>query len=271
MKVVQIIWKELKAGKKGILIYTALLGLFYMWFVSIFDPVFFKDFEALLDSYPEAIRQMIGEFYSLGTIGGLMNIYLFSMSLFFFGVYFVLKASQDIPREIDSKTIDTMLSKPIKRWEFSLGKYLYHIIGAVIVLGGVLLAVILGIVIMPTVAPNEVPWAEFLTAFFAMILLNLCIVSTGFFFSTFMDTKKSLVFSFGVIIFLYAIGQFWQSFGEGIESIKYISIFYYSDMSNLLVNSNWEMIPLKITFLSTYSIVLTALSVVVFNKRDIPV
>ncbi len=271
MKVLQIIWKELKAGKKGIILYTALLGLFYMWFVSIFDPVFFEDFESLLESYPEAIRQMIGEFYSLGTIGGLMNIYLFSMSLFFFGVYFVLKASQDIPREIDNKTIDIMLSKPIKRWEFSLGKYLYHIIGALIVLIGVMLAVILGIFIMPNVSPNDVPWAEFLTAFLAMILLNLCIVTTGFLFSTFMDTKKSLVLSFGVIIFFYAIGQFWQSFPGIAQEIKYISIFYYADMSNLLVNSNWDAIPLKIIFLSTYSIGLTVLSLIFFNKRDIPV
>ena len=269
MKVLQIAWKELKTGKKGILIYTALLGLFYMWFVSIFDPVFFEDFEALLESYPEAIRQMIGEFYSLSTIGGLMNIYLFSMSLFFFGVYFLLKASQDIPREIDSKTIDTMLSKPIKRWEFSLGKYLYHIIGAIIVLVGVMLAVILGIFIMPNVSPNDVPWAELLTAFVVMILLNLGIISTGFIFSTFLPSKKALVLGFGTVIFFYAIGQFWQSFPEAIQEIKYISIFYYSDMSNLIVNSNWDMVLLKIIFLSTYSILLTTLSVLFFNKRDI--
>lgn len=271
MKAVKIMQKEITSSKKGIILYTALMGLFYMWFVSIFDPVFFADFEALLESYPEAIRQMIGEFYSLSTIGGLLNIYLFSMSLFFFGIYFILKASQDIPREIDNKTIDLILSKPIKRWEFSLGKYLYHIIGAVIVLFGVMLAVILGIFIMPNIVPNEVPWAEFLTAFLVMILLNLGIVTTGFFFSTFMDSKKSLVLSLGVIIFFYAVGQFWQSFGESMESIKYISIFYYSDMSNLLVNSNWDAVPIKIVFLSFYTIILALVSIIIFNKRDIPV
>ncbi|MFX1572070.1 MAG: ABC transporter permease subunit [Promethearchaeota archaeon] len=271
MKVIKIMWKELTSSKKGLILYTALMGLFYMWFVSIFDPVFFEDFEALLESYPEAIRQMIGEFYSLSTIGGLMNIYLFSMSLFFFGIYFILKASQDIPREINFKTIDLMISKPIKRWEFSLGKYLYHIIGVVIVLVGVMLAVILGIFIMPNVSPNDVPWAEFLTAFLVMILLNLGIATTGFFFSTFMDTKKSLAFSFGTIIFFYAVGQFWQSFGENMEGIKYISIFYYSDVSNLLVNSNWDAIPIKIVILSSYTIILALVSLIFFNKRDIPV
>jgi len=271
MKSIIIMLKELISSKKGIILYTVLLGLFYIWFVSIFDPIFFEDFEALLDSYPEAIRQMIGEFYSLSTIGGLMNIYLFSMSFFFFGVYFVIKASQDIPREIDNKTIDLMLSKPIKRWEFSLGKYLYHIMGAFIVLIGVMLAVILGIFIMPNVAPNQVSWAELLVAFLVMILLNFSIVTTGFFFSTFMDSKKSLVLSFGVIIFFYAVGQFWQSFGESMQSIKYISIFYYSDMSNLLVNRNWDAVPIKIVFLSSYTIILAVISLLIFNKRDIPV
>ena len=271
MKSIKIMLKELTKSKKGIILYTALMGLFYMWFVSIFDPVFFADFEELLDSYPEAIRQMIGEFYSLSTIGGLMNIYLFSMSLFFFGFYFILKSSQDIPREIDNKTIDIILSKPIKRWEFSLGKYLYHLTGAIIIQLGVMLAVILGILIMPTVAPNEVPWAEFITAFFIMILLNLCIVTTGYFFSTFMDTKKSLVLSFGLIIFFYAVGQFWGSFGENMEGVKYISIFYYADMSDLLVNSNWGALPIKIIFLSSYTIILAVASIIIFNKRDIPV
>lgn len=271
MKAIKVTLKELTTGKKGIIIYTVLLGLFYLWFVSIFDPIFFADFEALLDSYPEAIRQMIGEFYSLSTIGGLMNIYLFSMSFFFFGVYFVLKASQDLPREIDNKTIDLMLSKPIKRWEFSLGKYLNHIVGATIIITGVMGAVILGIFIMPNVNPNELNWPAFFTAFLIMLLLNLCIVTTGFFFSTFMDTKKSLVLSFGVIIFFYAIGQFWQSFGDNMENIKYISFFYYADVSNLLVNGSWEAIPLKVLFLSSYTIIVAIGSIIIFNKRDIPV
>jgi ABC-type transport system involved in multi-copper enzyme maturation permease subunit len=263
--------KEIKSGVKGLIFYTALMGLFYMWFVSIFDPVFFADFEALLDSYPEAIRQMVGEFFSLQTIGGLMNIYLFSMSFFFFGVYFVLKSSQDIPKEIDNRTIDLMLSKPIKRWEFSLGKYLHHVVGASIVIGGVMGAVILGFFIMPNVNPSDVPWAEVFTAFLVMLLLNIGIVTTGFFFSTFLNPKKALVLSFGVVIFFYTVGQFWKSFDESMEGIRFISIFYYSDVSNLLVNNNWDAIPIKILFLTSYSIILAMASVIIFNKRDIPV
>ena len=193
------------------------------------------------------------------------------MSFYFFGIYFILRASQDIPKEIDNKTIDLMLSKPIKRWEFSLGKYFSHIISAVIVIVGVMLMVILGFFIFPNVDPSDVPWPELFTAFLIMLLLMIGVISTGFFFSTFLDPKKALVLGFGVCIFLYAIGYFWQSFDESMQDIKYISIFYQAEVSDLLVNSNWDSIVMKILFLSSYSIILTVVSVIIFNKRDIPI
>ncbi|NVM35463.1 MAG: ABC transporter permease subunit [Candidatus Lokiarchaeota archaeon] len=271
MKVLQIIWKELKVGKKGIIIYAALMSLFYLWFVSIYDPDLLANFNEIMENYPEAIQQMVGEYFSLATFGGFVNVYLLSMSFFFFGVYFILRSSSDIPKEIENKTIDLMLSKPITRWEITLGKYFYHIISATIVLVSVFLAIILGIFIMPNINPIDVNFTELWTAFFIVLLFNYTVISTAFFFSTFNNPKMALVFSFGLVIFFYAVGQFWNSFDESIQGIKYISIFYYSDMSNLLVNSNWDAVPLKIIFLSTYSIGLTALSVLLFNKRDIPV
>ncbi len=183
----------------------------------------------------------------------------------------MLKASQDIPKEIENRTIDLMLSKPIKRWEFSLGKYLYHVIGAVIVLGGVILAVTAACFIMPNINPAEVPWAEFYMAYVIMLLVNLAIITTSFFFSTFLDPKKALVMAFGTVIFFYAVGQFWKSFGDDMESIKFLSIFYYGDTSNLLVNSNWELVPRNVLFLTSYTVILAAASIIIFNKRDIPV
>ena len=132
-------------------------------------------------------------------------------------------------------------------------------------------AVILGLFVFPNINPNDVPWSEVLVAFLVMLLLNIGIITTGFFFSTFLNPKQALVFGFGVVIFFYAIGYFWQNFDDSMQNIKYISIFYYSDMSDLLVNSNWNSVPMKILFLSCYSIGLMTISIIIFNKRDIPV
>ena len=86
-----------------------------------------------------------------------------------------------------------------------------------------------------------------------------------------MDTKKALVMSLGVMIFFYILGAFSGLFEEDMQDIQLISIFYYADTSELLINDNWDDVLKNIIILTSYSVVLTAISVVIFNKRDIPV
>ena len=271
MKVLQIVWKELKKDYKSLLIFTGIMSLFFMWFVTFFDPELFAGLEEVFESYPEAIRQMIGEFYNLAEFGGFLNVYLFSMSWFYFGIYFILKSAQNIPKEIEDKTIDLVLSKPIPRTEFTLGKYLTHIIEILLIYYGVMMSVLLGILIFPSVTINGIFLNEIIFAFLYNFIFMVTLISTGFFFSTFLSSKKALALGLGVVIFFYAVGQFWKSFPEVAQEIKRISIFFYSDMSNLLVNHVWDNVGLHILVLLGYSVVLTTSSVIIFNKRDIPV
>ncbi len=271
MKVLQIVWKELKKDYKSILIYAALMSLFFMWFVSFFDPELLAGLEEAFEAYPEAIQQMVGEFASITEFGGFINIYSFSVSWFYYGIYFILKSAHNIPKEIEDKTIDIVLSKPITRTEFSLGKYLTHILEILIIYYGVMMSVLLGILIFPTVTVNDIYLNEIMFAFLWNFLFMVALISTGFFFSSFLSSKKSLAFGLGVVIFFYALGQFWQSFPEGAQEIKRISIFFYSDMSNLLVNHVWDNVGLHILILLGYSIILTTSGIIIFNKRDIPV
>lgn len=271
MKVINIIVKELKKDFKSILIFTALMSIFFMWFVSFFDPELLAGLEEAFEAYPEVIRLMVGQFASLGEFGGFLNIYLFSISWFYFGIYFILKSGQNIPKEIDFKTIDIVLSKPITRTEFTLGKYLSFLVEMLFIFYGIMVSVLLGIMIFPTATASPIFLNEIIFAFLWNYIFMVALISTGFFFSTFLSSKKSLAFGFGVIIFFYAIGQFWKAFPEGVQDIKRISIFFYSDMSNLLVNHIWDNVGLHILILLTYSIVLAISAVIIFNKRDIPV
>ncbi|MFX0023549.1 MAG: ABC transporter permease subunit [Candidatus Hermodarchaeota archaeon] len=266
-----IIGKELKKDYKSILIFTAIMSLFFMWFVSFFDPELLAGLEEAFEAYPEAIRQMIGEFASLSEFGGFLNIYSFSISWFYYGIYFILKSAQNIPREIENKTIDLVLSKPIARTEFTTGKYLTQILEVLFIYYGVMISVLLGIIIFPTVSVSDIYLNEILFAFLWNFVFMVALISTGFFFSSFLTSKKALGFGMGLIIFFYAVGQFWQSFPEGVQEIKHISIFFYSDMSNLLVNHAWDNVLLHVLILLGYSTVLTTSGVIIFNKRDIPV
>ena len=271
MKVMQIVWKELKRDYKSILIFTAIMSLFFMWFISFFDPELLAGLEDAFEAYPEAIRLMVGEFAAITELGGFINIYLFSISWFYFGIYFILKSAQNIPKEIEGKTIDLVLSKPIRRTELALGKYLSLVLEILFIFYGIMASVLLGILIFPNATANDIYLNEIMFAFLWNFIFMVTLISTGYFFSTFLTSKKALTFGFGLVIFFYAVGQFWKAFPEQAQEIKRISIFFYSDMSNLLVNHVWDNVGLHISILLGYSIVLTISAVIIFNKRDIPV
>ena len=119
MKLLNIVWHEVKGDLKATIIYTGLMALFFFWFVSIFDPDMFKGLEKAFEAYPEGMKEMIGGQLALAKFEGFLHVYLFSMAWLYFGFYYVMKATNDIPKEIEDKTIDLMLSKPLKRWDLS--------------------------------------------------------------------------------------------------------------------------------------------------------
>lgn len=271
MKLIQASLKEIRYNIKSIIILAVVFGVFFLAFMAFYDPTLFGNMEEILEGYPEAIVQMVGDFIALNTFGGFLNVYLFSMTWFYFGFYFIIKAAQDIPKEIDDKTIDIILSKPIKRWNFVIGKYIRHILTAFIFVVCSSLGVLLGVFVFPNIIPSEVYFNEIFTVFFWLFIFLIAMISTALLFSTFLRPKRALTFSFAIVIFFYIVGIFWEAFPEGVQGIKYLSIFYYFETSNLLVNHVWENVLLNILILTGYSVGIVGLSVVIFNKRDIPV
>ena len=271
MKLIQTTIKEIKYNIKAIIILALCFGLFFFAFMAMYDPTLFEDMEALLESYPEAVLQMVGNYIALSTFGGFINVYLFSMTWFYFGFYFIIKSAQDIPKEIEDRTIDIILSKPMKRWSFVIGKYIRHVITAFILVVFSSLGVLIGVFAFPTIVPSEVYFIEIYTVFLWLFVFLVALISTSLFFSTFLQSKRALTLSFAFIVFFYIVGIFWEAFPEAIQGIKFASIFYYFETSNLLVNHVWDNVLLNILILTGYSACMVGLSVLIFNKRDIPV
>lgn len=271
MNWIHITWQEIKKSLKSVIFYALLMALYFWWFVSIFDPDLFGGMEDFLDSYPEALQEMVGGQIELAKFGGFMNIYMFSMAWFWFGFFFIMRAANDIPKEIENKTIDLMLSKPVKRWEFVLGKYLNHVTAVLIVIGATYGGIIFGIYTLPNIGPSDVEFYELTIGVVWLIIFLISLASTGVFFSTFLDARKAIVISIAIIIIFYVFGVYWEFFDESMENVKYLSIFYYFEAHDLLVEGNIEYVWENIYVLSVYSIVTLVLSIVIFSKRDIPV
>ncbi|MHA1474507.1 MAG: ABC transporter permease subunit, partial [Promethearchaeota archaeon] len=105
--------------------------------------------------------------------------------------YFILKVAQDIPGEMENKTIDLVLSKPIKRWEFVLGKQLQHIATIFTTMLISALCTLIGIAINSNVNASEVDIGGFILCFVSLGILLLAIESTVLLISTMLRSKKA--------------------------------------------------------------------------------
>ena len=62
----------------------------------------------------------------------------------YMGIFVVMQAARDIPDEITGKTIDLLLSKPIKRHQIILGKILAHVILTTMAFPLIYIVIVLG-------------------------------------------------------------------------------------------------------------------------------
>ncbi len=100
-----------------------------------------------------------------------------------------------IPNEIEKRTIYTILSKPVDRWQFVIGKFLGALL-TVFVNILVMSVVFIGAVIIKTHAPQWQIWDGVLMIFFQMMLLN----AVAFLFSVFLTPFINFFLSFAVYI-----------------------------------------------------------------------
>jgi ABC-type transport system involved in multi-copper enzyme maturation permease subunit len=237
----------------------------------IFDPEMFMGMEDFIASLPPEILAMIGGTISLGTLSGFITMEFLSMIWIWVGIYIVLKAAQDIPATIENKGIDLILSKPIKRWEYALGKHLRFIFSLLIIFTSMILMIALMVPILPNLVDETIIWGDFLAAFFWAFLLCISLECTAFLFSTFLPRKKASGMAFTLMIIFYIIGLFYGFFDESIQGMKYLSIFYYYNPGQIMIEQSYVNVGRDFAILIGYSVALTTTSIIIFNKRDIPI
>jgi ABC-type transport system involved in multi-copper enzyme maturation permease subunit len=141
----------------------------------------------------------------------LVNVGLSSMSLFgviiaiFIGIGLVSK-------EIEKKTLYTILSRPVRRWEFILGKYLGLIM--TLVVNTALMTVGFYVALMFTNGLHKAD-ALLLVAIYFTVLQFLIVTALTVLFSTFSSPIFSAIFAFA----LFVIG----TFAEDLKNFAAIS------------------------------------------------
>ena len=137
----------------------------------------------------------------------------FSLAIlsFFGALMAVFVGTGLIYKEIDKRTIYTILSKPVKRWQFLLGKYLGLMAVLALAMLGMLLASLLFVVYAAYTAQNNpiadwtqrVNWGMYSIAVGMLFFELMVVVALAIFFSSIASPILSAVFTFSA----YLVGQ----------------------------------------------------------------
>ena len=153
------------------------------------------------------MRLTLGEFHRL-----LLDIGLGSIN--FFGVLIAIFVGIGlVNKEIDKKTIYTIISKPVARYEFLLGKYL-----------GLSLTLLINTVIMTcsllaVLFAQDVPVQAILFKAIGILFLEFMVVTAvALFFSTFTSATLSAIFTLAIYVIGHLTADL-KTFGQKMDTV----------------------------------------------------
>jgi ABC-type transport system involved in multi-copper enzyme maturation permease subunit len=183
-----------------------------------------------------------------------------------------------IPVEIERRTIYTVLSKPVQRYEFVLGKFL----GGFATVALNILAMGLGFLAMIYLQEHHIPKEMFqgvMMTFFQMLLLAALTI----FFSTFATPVVNFFLSFGI----FMVGNL-SSVTDSLTTSKNLATKYVGlilhyilpnfgnfNIQNPLIHPNSEVQNLdlyirnNIVYALIYSAALLILAILIFDRREV--
>ena len=192
-----------------------------------------------------------------------------------------------IPVEIERRTIYTILSKPVRRYEFLLGKYL-GALGTILINIGLMSLIFVIAVAVKQAMGGESPLGAFALLKGALLiymqLLLLC--SLAVFLSTFLTPLVNFFLTLALFV-LGNLSSFTQDLAKTANnpfSKGFFTIVHYLapnfgnfQMNNPLVNPDaaaqmhgeFQFIAANVLYALVYSAVLLILAVLVFDRREV--
>lgn len=237
-----------------------LMGLFVLLagggFVQYY-PTFkgISGFEEMLSNplYRAILGEYVTEFFS--SIKGFLAIEVFSMLWLYVGLFMAFFGANTVSREMEDKTIDLLLSYPIRRFKLVLvrwlGLMLYLILIMVIFWAGLSLG-IQGI-------GEEIDATKLFYAVLGALGLFAAIGSYSVFMSCLFDAqRKAFAASFGLLIGTYILHSLTNVI-DVLKPLKYFSPFNYYDSGKILIQGvfSWEDFSLLVGF-SVFMLLLSA-------------
>jgi ABC-2 type transport system permease protein len=266
-----IVLRSLKNNKGSLAIYSIASIGFLEVYVSMFP--FMQQQSAqlsdMLKLYPESLMKAFGFDSSqllFDQIGSFLATEQFSFMWPIMAIIFLVSYSNSsIVGEIENGTVEVLLSQPISRTKIFFGRYFAGLINLFVFTFASVFAVV-PLALLHDIKYNTKGLLAFsIEAFlFGAAIFSLAMLAS----SLFSEKGKANIITIGVLISMY-VANIVSSLKPSLSDLQYFSFFHYYNPASALVKNtfpDWTLI----VFIG-FSLVVTAVAAVWFNKRDVAV
>lgn len=257
--------KELRGSWKSLVLFGAILTMYIVMIVDMFDPELadaLKQFEEMMPQLMSAVG-MVG---ATDTLAGFMVTYLYGFLLLVVPmVYAILRGNALVARYVDSGSMAALLAAPVPR-----GRVVRTQLGALYT-GQLLLVGYCTAVEAASAAllfPGELPPDQLLRMNAGLLALQWFLGSVCFFFSCLCsDTRGSVALGAGVPTLMYLV-QMLANMGGKLEPLRYATVFTLYDPTALAAGqaAGWRGAGI----LLAGALVLNLAAGAVFCRKDLP-
>lgn len=256
--------RETKSSRKLLLMLAAVMTMYVLIMISMYDPALSKTLDDMLKAMP-GIMTAFGMKPGNTTLTGFLNSYLYGFILIIFPMLFsILTANRLIARYVDRGAMVTLLSAPVKRGTVAFTQMKVLATGVFL-----LLIYVTALEVGATAAqyPGQLDVSALLLMNLGLLCLHLFIAGVCFFFSClFNDTKYSLGFGAGITGFMYIL-QMLANTGSKARVLRYFTFFTLYNPDKLMLFDKTAILGIALLF--TGAVVLFIAAILVFSKKDL--
>jgi ABC-2 type transport system permease protein len=252
------------------LIMCIVVFLTLLMYVSLFPAISSKaiEFEKLMAQFPKELWEVFGVqngVVSMSTLEKYLSVEMFSLLWPILAiVMFVNFGIGAVAAEVENGTIELLLSLPISRIKILLGK----ILGSLVLLISFCFLSTISTLLCAKIFNIEADIEIHLNLLAVLIAFVVSGFSITLLFSVIFDKAKASMLASGVFVAMYLM-KIVATLNIDLEKIKYASLFYYADFSQILATGKFEWKYLfAFLFVSTITLLF---SIFYFDRRDISV
>jgi beta-exotoxin I transport system permease protein len=211
------------------------------------------------------MKAFVGEGIDIYSAKGFLYIELFGSFTMYIIIYFIIQYAGAFCSEMETKTIDILLSAPLRRRYLFISRYLSWVVLSLIFIVSWILCITLGVRAIGKGA--EVPFGDIARTMFSFLPFILSVQSLCMLTSVLTnESRKAYGISLGIYFGMYFF-EVINGISEKLNFLKYFTLLHYTDPGQVFIDG---VIPWGSTLvLIAVAILLFAAGLFVFERKDL--